>query len=230
MSMNLEPMTQTPRKAADLERIEARLERIEAMLARFDAAANLVPGLVAMTSDIADEWATRDGRVDARLTEALQLLKRATRPEVLQSLQTLVGQLEAAPGMFAMVGDMVDDFARRAEANGVDLHQATATLFATLEALVKLLGQPEIRDLLDSGVLSPGAVSSMNMAARAFAEAGRHPSTRMGLLSAFSKTRDPDVQRALGFLLITAKTLGQSLAAEDASVLPPPRLEAPRGG
>ena len=53
MSMNLEPMTQTPRKAADLERIEARLERIEAMLARFDAAANLVPSLVAMTSDIA---------------------------------------------------------------------------------------------------------------------------------------------------------------------------------
>lgn len=214
MSVHVQPHSPPSRGAADLSRVEARLERIENMLARFEAVADQVPGLVALASDVADEWATRDGRVDARLTEVFNLLKRATRPEVLQSLQTLVTQLEAAPGMFAMVGDMVDDFARSAEADGADLHTATSHLFDTLRALVKLLGQPEIRDLLESGVLSPGAVRSMNMAARAFAEASAHPAQRVGLFSAVSRTRDPDVQRALGFMLNTAKTLGQSLASD----------------
>ncbi len=214
MSVHVQPHPPPSRGAADLARVEARLERIENMLARFEAVADQVPGLVALASDVADEWATRDGRVDARLTEVVNLLKRATRPEVLQSLQTLVAQLEAAPGMFAMVGDMVDDFARSAAADGADLHTATGHLFDTLRALVKLLGQPEIRDLLESGVLAPGAVRSMNMAARAFAEASEHPTQRVGLFGAVSRTRDPDVQRALGFMLNTAKTLGQSLASD----------------
>jgi hypothetical protein len=229
MSMNAQPVAGMSQRASELERIEERLTRMERMLERMDSVASQVPSLFAMVSDVADEWATRDGRVDARLTEVLQLLKRATRPEVLQSLQTLLTQLEAAPGMFAMLGDMLDDFARGAEAEGADLHNATAHLFDTLNALVKLLGQPEIRDLLESGVLSPAAVRSMNMAARAFAEAGQHTGERVGLWSAFAKTRDPDVQRALAFMLNTAKTLGQALATEDVRVATPAQLNAPRG-
>ncbi len=225
MSMT-RPVTAERQQDSDLARIEARLERIENILARFDAMADQAPGLVAMVSDVADEWATRDGRVDARLTEVLRLLQRATRPEVLQSLQTLVAQLEAAPGLFAMLGDMVDAFANQAEAEGADLHNATAHVFETLKALVKLLGQPEMRDLLDSGVLSPGAVRTMNMAARAFAEASAHPGERVGLFSALSKTRDADVQRALAFMLNAAKTLGRALDPDSPGTANPPQLAA----
>ncbi len=225
MSMT-RPVTAERQQDSELARIEARLERIENMLARFDAMADQAPGLVAMVSDVADEWATRDGRVDARLTEVLRLLQRATRPEVLQSLQTLVAQLEAAPGLFAMLGDMVDAFANQADAEGADLHNATAHVFETLKALVKLLGQPEMRDLLDSGVLSPGAVRTMNMAARAFAEASVHPGERVGLFSALSKTRDADVQRALAFMFNAAKTLGRALDSGSPGTANPPQLAA----
>lgn len=229
MSVNVQQLSTSGRQDSELARIEARLERIESMLARYDTLLSQAPDLFATVSDVADEWASRDGRVDARLTGVVELLKCATRPEVLGSLQTLVGQLEAAPGIFAMVGDMFDDFARRAEAEGADLHAATGHLFDTLKALVKLLGRPEIRDLLDSGVLSPGAVRSMNMAARAFAEASAHPGERVGLFGALSKARDPDVQRALGFMLNTAKTLGSSLSAEQPGGAAPPQLKAPNG-
>jgi hypothetical protein len=220
----LQPIATTRQQDSNLARIETRLEHIERMLARFEAMAAQAPGLVGMASDIADEWATRDGRVDARLTEVLELLKRVTRPEALQSLQTLVQQLEAVPGLFAMLGDMLDAFAQEAQAGGADLHIATEHLFETFRALVKLLGRPEIGELLRSGVLSSGAVRSMNMAARAFAEAGTHSGERLGLFGAFSKTRDPDVQRALAFLLNTAKTLGRALDTTNPAAAAPRQL------
>ncbi len=233
MTMSAEPVVPVGvpvgRKQSNLERIEARLARIEDMLSRMDAVANQVPGLFAMASDIADEWATRDGRVDARLREVVQVLERLTRPDVLRALQSLLAQLEAAPGLFAMIGDMVDDFARGAQAEGVDLHEATSNLLESVRALVKLLGQPETRDVIEHGVLSPGAIRSMNMAAHALAEAGQHRGERVGLWSAVSKTRDPDVQRALAFMFHAAKTLGQAMDNDDAEGSAPARLKAPNG-
>lgn len=194
-----------------MARIEERLERIEAMLERFEDLAVQAPGLAAMTGDIVDEWASRDGHADERLRAALSLIDRVTQPEVLGALETIVGQLEAAPGLVAMVGDMIDELARQADAQGADLHAATANLVEAMHALIKLAGQPEAHEMLESGAFSPGALRTINLAARAMTEAGE-ANERVGFFGAMSRMRDPEVQRAVGFALSAAKVFGRGAA------------------
>lgn len=203
-----------PAPATQMARLEARLERIEALLNRFDGALSQTPAMLAMGGDIADEWARHDGRADARLTGVLTLLERLTQPEVLKNLETVVAQLEAAPRLVALVGDILDEFARSAAAQGADLQSATDNLLATARAVIHALGDPNTKDFLESGALSGDALKTINLAARSLVEAhgGSHP---VGFFGAMSRMRDPEVQRAVGFALTAAKAFGRELSNND---------------
>ncbi|MCA9604227.1 MAG: DUF1641 domain-containing protein [Myxococcales bacterium] len=200
-----------------LARIEARLERIEAMLSRFEEVAVQAPGLAAMGGDILDEWASQDGHMDERLKAAASLLERLTRPEILTALTTLVEQLEAAPGLIAMLGDIGDELALQAAAEGIDMHAATENLFMALRAFAKALAHPEMRELWESGAFSPEALRTMNLMAGALSEAREAGAVRIGFFGAMGQLRDPDVQRALGFAATMAKAFGHGVDAADAT-------------
>ncbi len=206
MSLSQNP----PVPATPTARIEARLERIEAMLNRFDALTGKAPAMLAMGGDIADEWARHDGRADARLLGAMALLERLTQPEVLRTLDAIVTQLEAGPQMVALVGDIFDEFARSAAAQGADLQGATDNLLATARAIIHALGDPNTKDFLESGALSGDALKTINRAARSLIEA-HASSSSVGFFGAMSRMRDPDVQRAVGFALTAAKAFGRDL-------------------
>lgn len=214
--MQVTPPT-TSGAASPMARIEARLERIERMLSRYDELAQQVPPMAAMAGDIADEWAARDGHADERLRSLVELTERLTRPEVLHALTVLVEQVELAPGLLAMLGDIVDEMARDAEAQGVDLQELTANLGEALRGVVLLAGRPEVRELFESELFSEGAIRSLSMVARSLAESspaeGEEPA-RVGLWGAMGALRDPDVQRALGFAVRVAKGVGESMDRE----------------
>lgn len=207
-----------PAPATQMARLEARLERIEGMLSRFESAMNQAPAMLAVGGDIADEWARHDGRADARLAGVMTLLERLTQPEVLQNLGTIVTQLEAAPRLVALVGDILDEFARSAAEQGADLQSATDNLLATARAVIHALGDPNTKDFLESGALSGDALKTINLAARSLIEAhaGSKP---VGFFGAMSRMRDPEVQRAVGFALAAAKAFGRDLSTNDSKAL-----------
>lgn len=196
-----------------LTRIEARLSRIEAMLGKLDGLAAQVPGLVAMAGDALDEQAGQDGRVDERVNALGALVERATRPETLQSLGTLIDLLDQAPGLVGMLGDVFDEASQHLEADGVDLHEATENGIALMRGLFHLLSYPETGTLIESGMLSRGALRGVNRVAASIAAVDEGPVEPLGPIGALRKLGDRDLQHALGFAVTVGKALGKDLQA-----------------
>lgn len=140
--------------AALLGQVLARLDGLEAKVDRIQAAAEPVPKLVSGAVDTIDDL-IRSGQargidLDQRLSSGALLLERLSEPATLDKLSHLleridvldetVEQAAAAPQLVAMTADMVDEWIRARQAEGVDVH---ATLDA-VGALVRALSQPEV--------------------------------------------------------------------------------------
>jgi len=197
--------------AALLERIDARLERIEARLAKLDPLLDAAPGLISMAGDTFDELAAELGDADERVRGALRLLEHATRPEVLAQLEAGLGLLEQVPGLVSMVGDSFDEFAREAAEQGVEIDRLVPELGRALHAVLALLTDAQVRHLLDSDLLLPGAVEALGTAARALATTQHVQPEPRGLFATLSALRDPAVQRAMGFAIDVARRFGANL-------------------
>ena len=203
-----------------LDRIDDRLARMEAMMARMEALGAQAPGVLAMGGDVFDEWAARDGHADERLQALARLLERATRPEVLHALETLVGAVEQAPGLLAMFGDTVDELARAQMESGADLDALGKNLGGVARALVQMASQPGLLAMLEGGLFAPGALATLSDAARAIAETRSGETPRAGWLAVMRAMRDDDVQRALGFAIRVAAEMGQAMQTEATPRLP----------
>jgi uncharacterized protein YjgD (DUF1641 family) len=66
--------------------------------------------------------------------------------------------------------------------------------------------------LLNSGVLDPAALSLIGEFGRALVETASAPSRKVGAMGLLSALGDPDVQRAVGFLVTFAQRFGARLA------------------
>ncbi len=206
------------RPSNPMARIEARLERLERMLAPIAQVAEAAPTAIAVLSDTIDQWDRGGGEADERLRRLVGVVERLTRPEMLDRLELLVEQLEQAPGFVAMFGDIIDDLARKAEAQGVSLDELVAN--ARLALLGAAKTAPVIAHVFDSGMLNEGAVQTLGTMARAIEVARTEGVKPVGFLGALGAMRDPQVQRALGFLLSVGRTVGAELSGSQAKGLP----------
>jgi uncharacterized protein YjgD (DUF1641 family) len=204
-------MSAAPTRADLLERIDARLERIEARLAKLDPVLDSLPGLVAMAGDTFDEFARERGDLDDRLQGIVALVERVTRPETLAQLHLALDLLDSAPGLLAVAGDSFDELADEVAARGIPLEAIVPELRRTLDLVLQLVTNTQIRQLLDSDLLLPGAIAALGTAARAMASAAQAPETRLGLLSTLSALREPEVQRAVGFAVDIARRFGSNV-------------------
>ena len=200
-----------------LERIDARLERIEARLAKLDPLLDAAPGLVAMAGDTFDEFADDLGDLDDRIRAALRLLERLSRPDTLAQLEGALALVEQVPGLTAMLGDTFDAFAREAAAQGIEMDRIVPELGRVLHAALGLLSDAQVRQLLDSDLLLPGAIEALGCAARALATSQHIQPDPAGLFATLSAFREPSVQKAMGFALDVARRFGSNL---DQSALP----------
>lgn len=214
---------QPPANSPDtLARIEAKLDRVEQRLARFDALLEQAPGMLALAGDTFDEVAG-ELDLDARSRAAARVLERLSRPATLARVEQLLDLSEQLPGLLALIGDSLDEFARDQSERGVDVELVMHNFGRTLDALLRLIGSEQLRRLLESDLLLPGAIESLGEAARALANAQRgsvHPLGPFGLLRAL---RDPDVQHALGFAIDVARRFGHQLTTTPA--LPPAQTQ-----
>ena len=218
---------------ASLERLHQRLDALEARLAPLERLGAEAPAALAMLTDTADGLAARAGEGDlvSRLEALARLADRATRPELLALLETLASRSEAleaalrlldqGPGTLAMLADTLDGLALRVDATGVPLHERIEVVLGAMERLsspaaldvltVVTSRLSEVKALLESGVLDPEAVRVVSLAGQALVQSRScdcGPASPWGALMA---SREPEVQRALGFAIAFARQFGAAL-------------------
>lgn len=139
-------------------------------------------------------------RIERRLDE----VERVTR--ALAPLAEVVGQ---APGGVAMLTDTFDTLAARAAEAGVDLDDRLGSALQALAVSTSPRAVHGLQTLVESHLLEPETLAIVNKLGTALA----HPDDPrpVGVWGALRALRDPDVQRALGFLLAVARAFGRNL-------------------
>lgn len=221
----LQERLQDPETAAALNRILDRLDTLESAIDRLSSMMEKAPGLVSMAVDTVDDEVARAADagvdIDARLRAGMALAERITDPATMAKLDQLITLAERAPDLVSMLVDSFDDAYLQMLRAGVNadirlkaavtaLERLTAP--ETLSLLAAVLREPEqFHALVESGVFDPGALKVIGFLGRALSISHDEDTTRLGLVGVLRSTQDPDVKRALGFLVNVGKLLGQSL-------------------
>jgi len=213
-----------------LEAMERKLDRLAPLLdSPVVEGAGLLPGAMAMGVDVMDEeigkLQARGIDPDARLRRALSLLERLSDEETLQGLETALDLARQAPGLAAMAADILDEETGRLRDLGIDPADALARGSRAALEFGSVVGRREvesIRTLLASQALAPEAIGVVSAAASALVRTRSEPSPRIGTVGLLRALRDPEIQRALGFLLEVGRQFGLSLAEAPGSSERPP--------
>ena len=134
--------------------------------------------------------------------------------EVIDALRPLVALAQQAPAMVAMAGDSFDEMMQTALDSGIDVERGLLNGAGAALRFGATMNPEKVRALealLNSGVLDPSALGTIGELGRALVDtASARPSAigPMGLLKALGQ---PDVQRALGFLVTFAERFGSRL-------------------
>lgn len=206
--------------AARLAAIDARLERLERMLAPVAELTAAIPGGTATVTDILDEWALQDGRVDERLRNLHKVLLQLSEPKTLGMLSEMIVQAQQLPQMVATIVDIGDDIAAESARNGVRVEAVVQSARRAIKGLSRLATAPEVTALFESGMLDPATLKTLGRVAAAVGEAQKS-ARPIGLLGAWRASRDAGVQRALGFMMAVAAEFGRAISDDDQ----PKRLE-----
>ncbi len=211
------------------------VEVLSALIDRLDhlddlaGLAEQVPAAATVTVDTIDEALTRAADrgvvVDERAREGLRLLEKLTEPDTAAALEHLLDRsdqieeltalAEKAPDAIATVVDILDAEYARAAAQGYDPERTLRQAFGALSRLGTLFQTDEFEALLNSGVLDPEALEAVGSLGSALvdtqkaAQCGDTPS--QGVFGLLGALRDPDVQRAVGFITTFAKKFGRNL-------------------
>jgi len=154
------------------------------------------------------------GAVSEANTDRLEnLLGRLERLE--QRLSPVLDQLEQAPGMLAMLGDMFDEYARRAAKDGISLEESGINLVQLSLKLGKEVGPQQAANLIQLLHVAAGnpqlvqLLSKLSDAA-APAKTGAQVSSasnsgKLGLFGLLRAMKEPSVQQSLQWGLDVAR-------------------------
>ena len=216
---------------ATLPMLLDEVRRLNRRLDQLDSAQSAAESFVAVLADIADERSAalrQDGApVDERLAGLATLLDRASRPEVLSALTTMVEQAprlaqlaqlaESIPDVFATTVDVIDDWAAQQSAEGVDVLTALQRGLKTALWLGQRISEVELERLgvlLRSDVVDPAALHVVGNAATALvacqeaACASREPE-HAGLLTGLRALGDRNTRQSLAFAIRFSKAFGE---------------------
>ncbi len=159
------------------------------------------------------------GRIESKL-DSLE-----TRLAALERSNEKLGEAtHALPQLAAVAVDSFDGWVETLTARGIDIDKHGRAALTALERLTSPAAIAMLRDVLDhteelhnllkSGVLDPSALRVVGEVGAALAEISKTAPPSAGAWDALRATRDPDVKRALGFVLALAKRFGESLGSE----------------
>jgi len=134
--------------------------------------------------------------------------------EVLDALRPLVALAGHAPGLVAMAGDSFDEIMQRASDSGIDVERGLLNGAGAALRFGATMDPEKVRALealLQSGVLDPGALRTIGELGRALVDTASAPPSAIGPMGLWKALGQPDVQRALGFLITFAERFGRRL-------------------
>lgn len=154
-----------------------------------------------------------DAAAAPALLAALERLERrlATVERVAVTLAPVAELAATLPAAVAVLVDSFDGLAARLGDAGVDLDERMGSVARALEVATAPRAVAGLASLIESKMLEPTALAVISQLAAALAHPGEAPPA--GLWSAMRALREPEVQRALGFLLAVARQFGKNLAA-----------------
>ena len=155
-----------------------------------------------------------EDKVSAAAT--LQTIEQRTRAiaEVAEGLRPLMASAQQAPALVAVLMDSFDEAMRTASDNGIDVERG---LLNGAEAALRFgatMDAEKVRELdalLKSGVLAPSTLRIIGELGRALTDTAAAPPATAGVLGLLKALGQPDVQRALGFLMTFAERFGRRL-------------------
>lgn len=204
-TMPLSKRLEEPEVVAAINRLLDRIDALENTVETLNRVVKEGPGFTAMATDIVDETIQRAAdsgiSVDDRLRNALTLAEKATDKDTVEAMGKAMDFAKEAPGFVAMVADMFDE-----QMKGVDIDSRIRGLVSLTERVT----DPGATEALGK-VLAPEALQTVGALGEALSEGARREIDPVGLMGLMKKMRDPDVKRAMGFLLNVAKSLGQGL-------------------
>lgn len=199
---------------ARLDSIDRRLARIEPVLDALGQA----PAMAAAVVDVVDEQTgrlrERGVDLDERLAGGLALLERLSDPAMVARVDALLDLADQAPGLASMAMDIVDEQAGLLRDDGIDPGAALANGARTALQFASMVGPREIHALktvLASQALSPESVEVVSAAAQALVECQGRERQRVGVFALLRALREPDVQRALDFVIGVTRRFGAAL-------------------
>lgn len=152
-----------PDTATALNRLLDRMDALENAMQQLSATIGQGPAMLAMMGDVVDEGirnANASGiNVEERAINVLHLLNKLTEPKMAHQLEALLNLAEQAPGLAAMVGDMVDNTVRSAAASGIDLEERAFTTLQLLNRLTEPKMVKQLEQLLELAEQAPGLLA-----------------------------------------------------------------------
>lgn len=180
--------------------------------------AEQAPQAMAMVGDMVDgtvrQAAMRGVDIDQRLKLALEMAEKLTDPGRVAQINQLLELADQAPAALAMMGDMADGMAARLQLQArLDAGLPIADKATRPETLHKLGEMFDILLEAESGMLSPEAVRTLGKTANALVISQQQPAQPIGMFGLLRAMGDPDIQRAMGFLLTFGRQFGKSLTS-----------------
>lgn len=158
----------------------------------------------------------RTAEDSASIAASLRLLDERTRAlaDLAQALQPLAAVAPQAPALIAVLMDSFDDAMRQAYDKGIDVERGVlngAEAALRLGAAMDAETVRELDALLKSGVFAPGTLRVVGELGKALTETAASSPAPVGVVGLLKALGQPDVQRALGFLVTFASRFGARL-------------------
>jgi hypothetical protein len=146
----------------------------------------------------------------------LQTIEVRTRAiaEVAEGLRPLIALAQQAPAFVAVLIDSFDEAVRTAIDKGIDVERGVLNGAEAALRFGATMDAEKVRELdalLRSGVLAPGTLRIIGELGHALTETAAAPRATSGLFGLLKALGQPDVQRALGFLVTFAARFGRRL-------------------
>jgi hypothetical protein len=146
----------------------------------------------------------------------LQTIEQRTRAiaEVAEGLRPLMALAQQAPVFVAVLMDSFDEAMRTVNDKGIDVERGLVNGAEAALRFGAMMDAEKVRELdalLKSGVLAPSTLRIIGELGRALTETAAAPPATAGVLGLLKALGQPDVQRALGFLVTFAERFGRRL-------------------
>jgi len=152
-----------------------------------------------------------------RLLATLERLER--RVEYMEgALRRLEGATAQVPAVVATVADALDGLVERLAARGIDVDDRMRALLRAADHLTSPRALDALASVLSSEILAHQTTEVIGRMGRSIV-AAEHEARPLGAWGLWRALREPEVQRAAGFLIAMARRFGEEL--ESVPQLPP---------